>query len=103
MAGRGMGVATRGGGAVESGSKNKMLSKTSEKTGPVMAAKGGEAINQHKKMAMGMMGGGMMAKGYAAGGMMKKGYSAGGMMTKGYAAGGAMKKKGMASGGKRDK
>jgi len=114
MAGRGMGIATRGGGAVESGSKNKMLSKTSEKTGPVMAAKGGEAINQHKKMAMGMMGGGMMTKGYAAGGMMTKGYAAGGamkkkgmaaggMMTKGYAAGGAMKKKGMASGGKRDR
>ena len=62
MAGRGMGCATRGGGAVESGPKNKMLSKTSKKTGPVMMAKGGEAINEHKKMAMGMMGGGMVKK-----------------------------------------
>jgi hypothetical protein len=65
MAGKGMGCATRGGGAVESGPKNKMLSKTSKKTGPVMMAKGGEAINEHKLMAMGkapkkMMGGGMM-------------------------------------------
>ena len=67
MAGRGMGCATRGGGAVESGPKNKMLSKTSNKTGPVMMAKGGEAINEHKKMAMGMMGGGM-AKKYKKGG-----------------------------------
>ena len=67
MAGRGMGCATRGGGAVESGPKNKMLSKTSKKTGPVMMAKGGEAINEHKKMAMGMMGGGM-AKKYKKGG-----------------------------------
>ena len=62
MAGRGMGCATRGGGAVESGPKNKMLSKTSNKTGPLMMAKGGEAINEHKKMAMGMMGGGMVKK-----------------------------------------
>ena len=67
MAGRGMGCATRGGGAVSSGPKNKMLSKTSNKTGPVMMAKGGEAINEHKKMAMGMMGGGM-AKKYKKGG-----------------------------------
>ena len=71
MAGRGMGCATRGGGAVESGPKNKMLSKTSNKTGPLMMAKGGEAINEHKKMAMGMMGGGM-ARGYKKGGMAKK-------------------------------
>ena len=79
MAGRGMGAATRGGGAVESGPKNKMLSAPSAKTGPVMMAKGGEAINEHKRMAMGMnvapgkkkpkkmMGGGMM-KGYRYGG-----------------------------------
>ena len=93
MAGRGMGAATRGGGAVESGPANKMLSEPSKKTGPVMMAKGGMAVSPRKKMAMGMMGGGMMTKGYAAGGMM----------TKGYAAGGAMKKKGMASGGKRGK
>lgn len=94
MAGRGMGAATKGGGAVESGPRNKMLSKTSQTSGPIMMAKGGD-VNQHKRMAMGeapvkMMGGGMMKKGYAAGGMVKKG----------YAAGGAVKKKMMASGGK---
>lgn len=77
MAGKGMGCATRGGGAVESGPKNKVLSKTSQTTGPVMMAKGGAAkkggINQHKRMAMGKpvgkMGGGMMAKGYKKGGV----------------------------------
>lgn len=91
MAGRGMGAATRGGGAVEKGPKNRVLSEPSMKTQPVpMMAKGGEVINQHKRMAMGMAGGGMMKKGYAAGGMVKKG----------YAAGGAVKKKMMASGGK---
>jgi hypothetical protein len=94
MAGKGMGCATRGGGAVESGPKNKMLSETSKKTGPVMMAKGGEAINEHKRMAMGMMGGGMAKKMMAGGGMMKKGYAAGGA---------AMKKKMMAMGGKRGK
>lgn len=66
MAGKGMGIATRGGGCVESGAKNRMVSKPSQKTGPVMMAKGG-AVNQHKRMAMGMMGGGM-AKGYRKGG-----------------------------------
>ena len=90
MAGRGMGAATRGGGAVEKGPKNRMLSQPSMKTGVPMMAKGGEVINQHKRMAMGMAGGGMMTKGYAAGGMMKKG----------YAGGGAVKKKMAASGGK---
>jgi hypothetical protein len=94
MAGRGMGIATKGGGAVSSGPKNKVLSMAEQTTGPVMMAKGGEAINQHKKMAMGMAGGGMMNKGYAAGGMMKKGYAAGGAV---------MKKKMMAMGGKRGK
>ena len=64
MAGRGMGAATRGGGAVESGPKNKMISETSTSTGVPMMAKGG--------MAKGMMGGGMMSKGYAAGGAAKK-------------------------------
>jgi hypothetical protein len=93
MAGRGMGVATRGGGAVESGPKNKMVSETSTDSGPVMMAKGGEAINQHKRMAMGM----------ATGGMAKKMMAMGGMMKKGYAAGGAVKKKMMAMGGKRGK
>ena len=74
MAGRGMGCATRGGGAVESGPRNKMLSETSKKTGPVMMKKGG-MVNQHKMMAMKgvkkskkMMGGGMV-KGYKKGGM----------------------------------
>jgi hypothetical protein len=69
MAGRGMGCATRGGGDVESGPKNKMVSETSKTTGPVMMKKGG-AVNQHKRRAMGkkMMGGGMV-KGYRKGGM----------------------------------
>jgi hypothetical protein len=43
MAGRGMGAATRGGGAVESGPKNKMISETSTSTGVPMMAKGGMA------------------------------------------------------------
>lgn len=51
MAGRGMGCATRGGGAVESGPRNKMISETSKTTGPVMMKNGG-AVNQHKRMAM---------------------------------------------------
>jgi len=67
MAGKGMGAATRGGGCVESGPKNKYVSKTSMKSGPVMMKNGG-AVNQHKRMAMGMMGGGMV-KGYRKGGM----------------------------------
>jgi hypothetical protein len=66
MAGKGMGIATKGGGCVESGPKNKMISSPSKKSGPVLMSKGG-AINQHKRMAMGMMGGGM-AKGYNKGG-----------------------------------
>ena len=77
MAGRGMGAAARGGGAVSTGPKNKMVSEPSMTTGKVvMAAKGGE-INQHKRMAMGMMGGGMMDSG----------------MSRGYKKGGAAKKK----------
>jgi len=71
MAGKGMGCATRGGGAVMSGPKNRMMSETSQTTGPIMMKKGG-AVNQHKRMAMGekvkgMMGGGMI-KGYKKGG-----------------------------------
>lgn len=66
MAGKGMGAATRGGGCVESGPKNKMVSKVNMKSKVPMMAKGG-AVNQHKMMAMGMMGGGM-AKGYKKGG-----------------------------------
>jgi hypothetical protein len=34
MAGRGMGAATKGGGAVESGPKNKMVSETSRRQAP---------------------------------------------------------------------
>jgi hypothetical protein len=83
-----MGAATRGGGAVESGPANKIVSEPSKTSGPIMMAKGGMAnkgnMNEHKRMAMGkpigMMAGGMMSKGYAAGGAVKK--------TKGYAAGG---------------
>jgi hypothetical protein len=71
MAGKGMGCAMRGGGAVESGPRNRMMSETSKKTGPIMMKTGG-AVNQHKRMAMGKpigkMGGGMMAKGYKKGG-----------------------------------
>ena len=51
MAGKGMGCATKGGGCVENGSKNKMMSQPSKTTGPIMMNKGG-AINAHKKMAM---------------------------------------------------
>ena len=54
MAGRGMGAATRGGGAVESGPANKMISETSTSTGVPMMNKGG--------MAKGMMSGGKRAK-----------------------------------------
>jgi hypothetical protein len=84
MAGRGMGCATRGGGAVESGPKNRVISETSKTTGPVMMKNGG-AVNQHKRMAMGekvngMMTGGMAKKGkkYMGGGMVR-GYRKGGM------------------------
>ena len=90
MAGRGMGAATRGGGAVESGAKNKMMSEPSKSTGVPMLAKGGSA----KKKPKGMMGGGMMAKGMMSGGMMSKGYAAGGA---------AKMSKGMMAGGKRAK
>jgi len=44
MAGRGMGAATRGGGCVGTGPRNKVQSKPSRKVGdPVMMNKGGEA------------------------------------------------------------
>lgn len=55
-----MGVAVRGGGCA---GKNA--------SGVVKMAMGGD-VNQHKRMAMGMMGGGMAAKGYKKGGMAKK-------------------------------
>lgn len=62
-----MGAADRGGGCVESGPKNKMVSQPSKKTGSVLLMSKGGAINQHKLMAMGKMGGGMI-KGYRKGG-----------------------------------
>jgi len=90
MAGRGMGAATRGGGAVMGGAAQKTMSEPSKGTGVPMMAKGGMAnrgnVNEHKRMAMGKpikkMDGGMMSKGYAAGGMMSKGYAAGGAVKK---------------------
>jgi hypothetical protein len=43
MAGKGMGAATKGGGCIESGPRNKMLSTPNKKnSGPVMMSKGGE-------------------------------------------------------------
>ena len=57
MAGRGMGAATKGGGAVESGPRNRMLSETSKTTGPVMMAKGGEAKKKKKKVVAKAKGG----------------------------------------------
>lgn len=59
MAGRGMGAATRGGGAVESGPRNRMLSETSKTSGPVMMAKGGLATKKKKKKVMAKAKGGM--------------------------------------------
>ena len=64
MAGRGMGIATKGGGAVTSGPRNKKLTSTQDTTGIPMYKKGGAV----KKMTKGgavkkMMGGGMMTKG----------------------------------------
>jgi len=53
MAGRGMGAATRGGGCVGTGPKNKVQSKPSRKVGdPIMMNKGGDV---KKKMGGGMM------------------------------------------------
>ena len=104
MAGRGMGIATRGGGAVISGARNKKVSSTQDTTGVPMYKKGG-AVNKMTKggAVKKMMGGGMMTKGAPVkkmmeGGMMKKGapvkkMMGGGMMKKGYAKGGAIKKK----------
>lgn len=50
--GRGMGCATRGGGSVNSGSKNKKVSETSKKTGPIMMSAGGTVLpSQRAPMA----------------------------------------------------
>jgi hypothetical protein len=73
MAGRGMGIATQGGGAVSKGPRNKKLSSPSKKI-TVMMKKGGEVkkrkssgdsdlIPQHKRLAMGEK-----VKGYQYGG-----------------------------------
>lgn len=69
MAGRGMGAASRGGGDVSTGPKNKMVSEPSMKTGKVLLMDDGGAVNQHKRMAMGMMDGGMPMRGYNKGGI----------------------------------
>ncbi len=62
MAGRGMGAATRGGGAVMQGTSNKVLSSPLKKSKAPTMDKGSDAINQHKRMAMGEK---VMAKGGA--------------------------------------
>ena len=94
MAGRGMGIATKGGGAVTSGPKNKTISTTESTTGIPMYKKGG-AVNKMTKggTVKKKMGGGMMTKG----GPIKK-MMGGGMMTKGASVnkmtkGGTVKKK----------
>ena len=69
MAGRGMGAASRGGGDVSTGPKNKRVSEPSMKTGKVLLMADGGAVNQHKRMAMGMMDGGMPMRGYNKGGI----------------------------------
>jgi len=76
-----MGAASRGGGAVTKGPKNKMLSEPSMKTPKVlMMAKGGDVnINQHKRMAMGMMGGGAV-RGYKKGGKVVQKFAGGGLL-----------------------
>ena len=63
MAGRGMGAATKGGGCIEKGAKNRMVSETSKTTGPVFMADGGE-VSPRKRMAMGMKKGGKVKAGY---------------------------------------
>jgi hypothetical protein len=70
MAGKGMGAATAGGGCVEKGSRNKMVSQTSKTTGPVFLADGGD-VSPRKRMAMGMKDGGSPVK-MAFGGVMRK-------------------------------
>ena len=53
MAGRGMGIATQGGGAVSSGAKNKVESNPAAKsTGIPMMAKGGIAKKAKKTKKM---------------------------------------------------
>ena len=115
MAGRGMGIATRGGGAVVSGPRNKKLSTPSTKV-EVMMAKGGMANKKGKfpdltgdgkvtqadilkgRGVKKMMGGGMAkkkgpVKGMKGGGMAKKKGP-----VKGMKGGGMAKKKGPVKG-----
>ena len=51
MAGRGMGMATKGGGCVGSGPRNKVIKQTSKTTGPVMMNKGG-MMKKYRKGGM---------------------------------------------------
>ena len=98
MAGKGMGIATRGGGAVISGARNKKVSSTESTTGIPMYKKGGAVNKMTKGGAVNKMTKGGAVKKMMEGGMMTKGapvkkMMGGGMMKKGYAKGGAIKKK----------
>ena len=75
MAGRGMGIATKGGGAVTSGPRNKKLTSTQDTTGIPMYKKGGAVKKE-------MMSKGGSVKMMSKGGSVKK-MMGGGMMTKG--------------------
>jgi len=75
MAGRGMGIATKGGGAVTSGPRNKKLTSTQDTTGIPMYKKGGAVKKE-------MMSKGGAVKMMTKGGSVKK-MMGGGMMTKG--------------------
>ena len=75
MAGRGMGIATKGGGAVTSGPRNKKLTSTQDTTGIPMYKKGGAVKKE-------MMSKGGSVKMMTKGGSVKK-MMGGGMMTKG--------------------
>jgi len=90
MAGRGMGMATKGGGCVSSGPRNKVIKEKSKTTGPVMMNKGGMAnskkkgfpdLNKDGKVTKAdvLKGRGVQKK--MGGGMMKK-YRKGGMACK---------------------
>ncbi len=101
MAGRGMGAATRGGGCVGSGPRNKKISSPSPKV-EVMMAKGGMAKKKGKfpdltgdgKVTQADVLKGRGVKRMRGGGMAKKKMRAGGMAMKKMRGGGmAMKKK----------
>jgi len=55
MNGKGMGCATKGGGAVEKGARNKMMTTTSKTTGPVMMQTGGAVKAGMHRMPDGKM------------------------------------------------